>query len=102
MPEKNSFSGEKNVYCIFFNQKNQLSRFNENTIEIGVDKVDDQQAIRRLLYTGYKTEASVIYPEMLNKALKIHENQMFKPIRTDHPNNEEQVGQLLKEGNDNT
>ena len=77
--EKQLFRGKECVLNIFQSKK-QVVRFNENTIEIGVDKVDDQLAIRRLLYTGYKTEASVIYPEMLNKALKIHENQMFKPI----------------------
>ncbi len=77
--EKQLFRGKDCVLHIFLSKK-PVVRFNENTIEIGMDKVDDQQAIRRLLYTGYKTEASVIYPEMLNKALKIHENQMFKPI----------------------
>lgn len=77
--EKQLFRGKECVLHIFQSKK-PVVRFNENTIEIGVDKVDDQHSIRRLLYTGYKTEASVIYPEMLNKALKIHENQMFKPI----------------------
>lgn len=77
--EKQLFRGKECVLHIFQSKK-PVVRFYENTIEIGVEKVDDQLSIRRLLYTGYKTEASVIYPEMLNKALKIHENQMFKPI----------------------
>jgi hypothetical protein len=77
--EKQLFRGKECVLHIFQSKK-PVVRFNENAIEIGLDKVDDQQAIRRLLYIGYKTEASVIYPEMLNKALKTHENHMFKPI----------------------
>jgi hypothetical protein len=76
--EKMLFRGKEFVLQVFQSKK-PVVRFNGNTIEVGLDKVDDQQAIRKILYTGYKTEASVIYPEMLNKALEIHENQMFKP-----------------------
>jgi hypothetical protein len=77
--EKQLFRGEECVLHIFLAKK-PVVRFSENTIEIGVDKVDDQQSIRRMLYKGYKTAASEIYTEMLNKALKTHEKQMFKPI----------------------
>ena len=54
-------------------------RFNDGTIDIGIDKTDDQQAIKRLLYKGYKTEAAKVFPEMLSMVLKTHENQMFRP-----------------------
>jgi predicted metal-dependent hydrolase len=54
-------------------------RFNENTIEVGVDKTDNAQAIKIQLYKGYKEEASKIFPEMLAMILKTHEDQMFKP-----------------------
>jgi predicted metal-dependent hydrolase len=77
--EKQLFRGKECVLYIFQSKK-PVVRFNENTIEIGLEKVDDQQAIRRLLYSGYKLEASVIYPEMLNKVLKTYEKHMFKPI----------------------
>jgi hypothetical protein len=32
-----------------------------------------------LLYKGYKTEALKYFPELFNKVLRDHENQMFKP-----------------------
>jgi predicted metal-dependent hydrolase len=76
--EKLLFRGKEYVLQIFQSKK-PVIRFNGNTIEVGLDKADDQLAVRKLLYTGYKEEASVIYPEMLNKALKAHESQMFKP-----------------------
>ncbi len=63
---------------IFQSQKPYV-RFNDNSIEVGADKPDDPLAIRRLLYKGYKTEASMVFPEILVKALKTHENKMFKP-----------------------
>jgi predicted metal-dependent hydrolase len=44
-----------------------------------VDKTDNKEAIKRLLYKGYKTEASKIFPEILGIVLKTHENQMFNP-----------------------
>lgn len=53
--------------------------FNEDTIEIGTKNTDDPKIIRKLLYKGYKDEASVLFPELMNKVLREHENQMFKP-----------------------
>jgi predicted metal-dependent hydrolase len=53
--------------------------FDEKTIVVGLDKPEDTQAIRRILYKGYKTEGAKIFSEMLGTALRIHENQMFKP-----------------------
>jgi hypothetical protein len=77
--EKQLFRGKECVLQISQSKK-PFVRFNENTIEVGLDNTDDQLAIRRLLYFGYKTEATVIYTELLDKALKTHENQMFKPV----------------------
>jgi predicted metal-dependent hydrolase len=77
--EKQLFRGKECVLQISQSKK-PFVRFIENTIEVGLDNTDDQLAIRRLLYFGYKTEATVIYTELLDKALKTHENQMFKPV----------------------
>lgn len=76
--EKQLFRGKECVLVIFQSQKPYV-RFNDNSIEVGADKPDDPLAIRRLLYKGYKTEASMVFPEILVKALKTHENKMFKP-----------------------
>jgi hypothetical protein len=54
-------------------------RFYDNTIELGTEKTDDTLVIRKLLYKGYKAEALKYFPELFNKVLRDHENQMFKP-----------------------
>jgi hypothetical protein len=54
-------------------------RFYDNTIELGTEKTYDNPVIRRLLYKGYKAEALKYFPELFNKVLRDHENQMFKP-----------------------
>jgi predicted metal-dependent hydrolase len=56
-----------------------LVRFYFGTIEVGLSKTDDQKAIKVLLYQGYKNEAQIVFPEILNTVLKRHENQIFKP-----------------------
>jgi predicted metal-dependent hydrolase len=78
-------SGDKQLFrgneCVLqvMQSKKPFVRFNENSIEVGLDATDDTRAVKRLLYAGYKTEASRIFPEMLGWILKIHENQMFQP-----------------------
>ena len=54
-------------------------RFNDNTIELGTLKTDDSDVIKRLLYMGYKDEALILFPELLQKVVRGHQNQMFKP-----------------------
>jgi len=76
--EKQLFRGAECLFQVFQSKKSFFS-INENTIDIGIDKPEDKQAIKRLLYKGYKTEAAKIFPEMLGSILKIHENQNFKP-----------------------
>ena len=56
-------------------------RFSENTIECGLDKHEEQLAVRKLLYTGYKREAMRIFPEIFGLVLKKHENQNFRPAQ---------------------
>jgi predicted metal-dependent hydrolase len=76
--EKQLFRGQERLLQVLQSKKAFII-FNENTIEVGVDKPEDKQAVRRLLYKGYKTEAAKIFPEMLGSILKIHENKNFKP-----------------------
>ncbi len=42
-------------------------------------KTDDYDAIKRLLYKGYKREAEQYLPLLLKKVLVEHKNQMFRP-----------------------
>jgi predicted metal-dependent hydrolase len=59
--------------------KKQFIRFNENTIELGIEKPSDPLLVKRLLYKGYTLEALRVFPEKLGSLLKIYENQSFKP-----------------------
>jgi predicted metal-dependent hydrolase len=54
-------------------------RFLTGTIELGLKKTENAKAIKRLLYKGYKNEALIVFPEILDKILKKHESQMFRP-----------------------
>ena len=54
-------------------------RFYDNTIELGIDNPENSVAVKRMLYKGYKNEALVLFPELMNKVLREHEDQMFKP-----------------------
>lgn len=76
--ESHLYHGSESVLKIEKSVRSYI-RFYESTIELGLSKTDDAAAIRRLLYKGYKNEAVVLFPEMLNMVLKKHEDQMFKP-----------------------
>ena len=76
--ETQLFHGNQSVLKIEKSGKSYI-RFYDNTIELGTEKTDDTPIIRRLLYKGYKTEALKYFPELFNKVLRDHENQMFKP-----------------------
>ena len=72
------FHGDKTVLKIEKSGQSYI-RFNNNTFELGLERTDDPLAIKRLLYKGYKNEALIVFPELMNKVLREHENQMFKP-----------------------
>jgi predicted metal-dependent hydrolase len=76
--EKQLFRGEECVLHLF-QSKNTFIRFNDRVIDIGLENPADKTAIKRVLNNGYKTEAVRIFPRILAMALKVHENQMFKP-----------------------
>ena len=76
--ETHLFHGNPSILKIEKSEKSYI-RFYDNTIELGTEETDDTPIIRRLLYKGYKTEALKYFPELFNKVLRDHENQMFKP-----------------------
>jgi predicted metal-dependent hydrolase len=76
--EKFLFRGIETV-LIIEKSKKPFVRFNGGTIELGLEKTEDAKAIKKLLYKGYKDEANIILPMILNKMLIRHENQAFKP-----------------------
>ena len=72
------FHGHQSVLKVEKTGKSYV-RFYDNAIEMGTEKTDDTLVIKRLLYKGYKAEALKYFPDLLNKVLIDHGNQMFKP-----------------------
>lgn len=68
--------------CVLKIQKSirPFIRFTDGTIELGLDKPDDSQSVKKLLYKGYKTEAQLLFPRLLGNALIEFENYDFKPV----------------------
>jgi len=78
--ETHLFRGNESVLKVEKSNKTYI-RFYDMTIELGLEKLNEPQSIKRLLYKGYKNEALIVFPDILNKVLKKYENQMFKPAR---------------------
>ena len=76
--ELHLFRGNRSILQIEKSVKPYV-RFNDNTIELGTLKTDDSDVIKRLLYMGYKDEALILFPELLQKVVRGHQNHMFKP-----------------------
>src|SRR5664280_378190 len=76
--ELHLFRGNRSILQVEKSVKPYV-RFNDNTIELGTLKTDDSDVIKRLLYMGYKDEALILFPELLQKVVRGHQNQMFKP-----------------------
>jgi predicted metal-dependent hydrolase len=76
--ELHLFRGNRLILQIEKSVKSFVS-FKDNTIELWATKTDDSQAIKKLLYKGYKNEAMRLFPELLQRVIMEHENQMFKP-----------------------
>jgi predicted metal-dependent hydrolase len=75
---KQLFRGREYELQVIESLKNYV-RVNYEMIEIGVADTNDSITIKKLLYTVYKSEAARVFPEMMNEALNIHSNQMFRP-----------------------
>lgn len=72
------FRGKEAILSIIYSAK-PFTRFSEGRIEIGVARPEDQKAVRRVLYSGYKREAMELFPELLGNMLVKHESQKFRP-----------------------
>jgi predicted metal-dependent hydrolase len=76
--ESHLFRGNESILKVEKSAK-QYIRFYDSTIDMGIDKPDNPEAVHRLLYKGYKNEAIIHFPELMNKVLNDHKDQMFKP-----------------------
>ncbi len=76
--EHQLFRGREYKLDIISSEKSFV-RFGENRIEMGLENYQDQESVRKLLYKGFRAEASRVFPEMLSRILKLHEARMFRP-----------------------
>lgn len=76
--ETHFFRGNESVLKIEKSSKTYI-RFYDSAIEVGLEKTDDARAIKRLLYNGYKNEALIVFPDIVNKVLKKYDAQIFRP-----------------------
>ena len=76
--EYHLFRGNESLLRIEKSKKPYI-KFSDRTIELGLEKNEDPKAIKKLVYKGYKNEATALFPEMLKNILEKFENQMFRP-----------------------
>jgi predicted metal-dependent hydrolase len=75
--QKHLFRGKESVLRVEKSPK-PYCRFLDNTIEIGTAYPDHQQAVKSLLYQGYKNEAGKLFPESLQRILREKEHYGFR------------------------
>jgi len=76
--EKHLFRGNEAVLKIEKSSK-PFVWFSDGIIDMGLLKPEDPKAVKRLLYTGYKREAGLLFPELQDRMVQKHVNQNFTP-----------------------
>jgi hypothetical protein len=76
--ETHLFRGNNSSLEVEKSAKSYVHFFN-STIRIGIDKTDSSEAVKKILYNGYKNEALKHFPELMSKVLIEHKDQDFKP-----------------------
>ena len=59
--------------------KKRFVRFNDKTIDIGLEKPENEIIVRKILKQAYKTEAKKVLPEMFHEIINSYEDYNFKP-----------------------
>jgi predicted metal-dependent hydrolase len=72
------FRGDSYILNISKSRKKYV-KFNGDSIDIGLEKTDDEISVRKLLQKAYKIEAIEHIPILFNDILEKHGNYGFKP-----------------------
>jgi hypothetical protein len=76
--ENHLFRGRESYLKIEKSTRSYI-RFSDDVIEMGLRKPEDPDAVKKLLYKGYLSEAKTTFPELINIILQKYEDQNFKP-----------------------
>ena len=68
-----------NMELNIFESKKRFVKFNDKTIDIGLEKPEDEIVVRKILKQAYKTEAEKVLPEMFYETINTYKNYNFKP-----------------------
>jgi predicted metal-dependent hydrolase len=76
--EIHHFRGKSLILRIHYSKK-QFIKFTDEYIELGLPKINDETAVRRLLYKGYKNEAEILFRKFLSTAIDKYARWDLKP-----------------------
>ena len=66
---------ELNIY----KSRKKIVKFNDKTIDIGIEEPENEAAVKKILKQAYKAEAKKVLPEMFYEIIRFYENYNFKP-----------------------
>jgi predicted metal-dependent hydrolase len=76
--ETHLFRGDQFVLKVE-NSGKSFVRAYDHSIQVGTEKTDDAETVRKLLYKWYKSEAMKHFPEVMNRVLIQQEIHGFRP-----------------------
>ncbi|MBI5009888.1 MAG: M48 family metallopeptidase [Bacteroidia bacterium] len=73
-----------NTYILNISEsRKKFVKFNGDSIDIGLERTDDEISVRKLLQKAYKTKATEYIPVLFNGILEKHSNYGFQPTGFD-------------------
>jgi predicted metal-dependent hydrolase len=75
---KHFFRGNEFLLNIESSNRSAIS-FNEGIIQMSIKDPDDQDAVRELLYRGYRVEAEKLFPDLFKQTLEKYKGYDFRP-----------------------
>ena len=69
----------KSLELNIFESKKRFVTFNDKTIDIGVEKPENETVVRKMLKQAYKTEAEKVLSEMFYEIINCYKNYNSKP-----------------------
>ena len=68
-----------NLKLNIFESNKRFVKFNDKTIDIGIEEPENELVVRKILKQTYKAEADKVLPEMFYEIINANKNYNFKP-----------------------